>query len=1121
MLRFRMRMEALLAVGLLAVVLYPATAFSQGSSVGVITGLITDPSGAAVPGATITVRNVGTNFMREMKTDSTGNYTFSDLPVGTYDLEVAAQGFLTAKVTAIKLEVNAALRQDVQMKVGLATQTVSVSAAPPMLNTENASVGQVVGSTEVAQLPLNGRDFQQLQLLSPGTVSTTNFQTSAGLNAGASALTTNETMNVSNGGRPGQVLFTVGGADDSNQNGRGILWRPSIDEIQEFKVQTSNMSAQFGYGSSVVNVSIKSGTNQLHGDAYEFLRNDAFDSRSFFAPSVEPLKRNQFGFTVGGPVWVPKVYNGKDHTFFFFAYEGLRLRQGETFFATVPTAQMRTGDFSELPTQLYDPATTRPDPNKPGSYLRDPFAGNQIPLSRINPVSRFFLAPNWIPLPNLPGVTGNLQRLLSVPTSSNQTTTKIDHRIGQNDTLTGRFSFTRENDGSFGPYHGLDPVDPGANPKLPYSYNGVLDWTHVINPTNLLEARFAASRANLLFNTPNLGLSQDYDQVLGIQGFGPGISSVYPSYPVMSIAGYTGLPQGFLLNYISNNFEYTANYTMVRGRHTFKMGETFRDWQQNLTTSGQGSGTFSFTGTYTTNPESSGNTGAGIADYFLGIPFSASRYVPPGWYYQRLKNQWMYFNDDWKATQKLTLTLGVRYEINWPTAEKYGHFANFDPAARNGQGAIVVPTPQSVAIPNPISSVNLSWPFYQQFSVYASQVGINPTYLRAVGYNHLAPRFGLAYRATDRTVIRGGYGIYYVQLDGNRESEFESAPFLIRESGILNDPVIPTRTIQNFLPKGSAFSQFATLFAHDPSATDFGYAQEWNFSVQRELPGHFSAELGYVGSKGTDLQGVRGINVPLPGPGEVQPRRPYPDFGYIQWNEQSASSIYHSMQFKVERRFVHGLSLLSAFTWSKSIDHDSTDADGYYDPYHPNLNRGVSDFDLPLNFTLGAVYNLPVFQGPKGVTHALLGGWTLAPIITLHSGFPFTPAAFGDPSNTGTSTWADVVAGCDPHLSNPTPQRWFNTACFAPPPGPPVYRRGDAGRNILRGDGYRDFDLGLYKEFPIFSEQRRLQIRLEGFNVFNQTSFALPDATVNDPGYGRVFGSSPGRILQLAAKFIF
>lgn len=1091
--------------------------FAQIGSEGTITGNVTDPTGAPIPAATVTVRNVDTNDTRSVKTGSTGVFSITSLPVGTYNLKVTAAGFQTLEVQDIKLDVNATRRVDAHMTIGQLAETVSVEASAPLLNTENAISGQVIESKRVTELPLNGRNFQQLQLLTPGSVSTTNFQTSQGLGGGASALTTNSTLNISDGGRPGQVLFLIDGSNASNQNGRGLIQQPAIDEIQEFSVQSSNMSAEFGYGSSAVLVSIKSGTNVLHGAAWEFLRNDAMDARSFFATGIEPLKRNQFGANAGGPVMIPKLYNGHDRTFWFVSYEGLRLRQGQTSAATVPTALMRTGDLSEFSSPLFDPATTRPDPTRPGGYIRDPFPGNIIPMDRFDPVAKFFLDPTWIPLPNQNGLTGNLRRQVSVPTDSNQATIKIDHHFSSSDTLLGRYSFTLENDGSLGPYNGLNKYDPGANPKHPNGYNAVLNWNHIFNPANLLETRASFSRAKVLFDTPNFG-SIDYTTQLGIQGFGHGISDVYPSYPVMNISGFTGLPQGFLLNYTSNNFEYTANYTMIRGRHTFKMGETWRAWQQNLTTSGQGSGTFNFNGSYTNNPASPSNTGQALADFILGVPYSASRYVPPGWYYQRFKNEWAFFNDDWKATQNLTVNLGVRYEINWPTTEKYLRFASFSPTARNGRGAIVVPNQASVSPPYLQSSVPLSYPFYQQFTVFAKDAGINEKYLRDVGYDHFAPRFGIAYRLPGNTVIRTGYGIYWVQLDGNRESEFESVPFLIRESGILNDPFIPTKTIRTFLPAGSSFSQYATLLAHDPHAKDFGYSQQWNFAIQHQF-GAFSAEIAYVGTKGTRLQTSRAINAPLPGPGDVQARRPYPDFGSITWNEQSASSIYHALQTKLERRFYKGLSLLAAFTWSKNIDQDSDNTEGAYDPYNFRLNRGLSSFDVPRLFTLGLVYELPWLRNARGPA-GLIGGWTLGSVVTLQDGFPYTPVYSGDPSNTGTGSRADVVAGCDPNLSNPTPQRWFNTACFVAPPGPPVYRRGNAGRHILRGDAYHNVDLSLYKQFGI-TERAHVQFRFEAFNAFNQHSFGFPNATVNNAAYGQVFTSSPGRVLQVAGKFLF
>lgn len=1100
------------------IALSPVSLWGQGSSVGTLTGIVSDPSGSTVPAVEIVAREVATNFSRRMTTGEAGNYVLSNLPIGVYELKATATGFQTLIVKDIKLDTNATRRVDLTLTLGQVTESVSVEATAISLNTENASVGQIIEQKRVTELPLNGRSFQQLQLLTPGSVSTSNFQTSQGMAGGAGSLTTNSQMNVANGNRPGQVLFLVDGSNASNQNGRGLIQQPAVDEIEEFRFQASNMSAEFGYGSSAVIVTTKSGTNQIRGVAWNFLRNDAMDARSYFATAKGKLRRNQFGANAGGPVVIPKLYNGKDKTFWFFSYEGLRLRTAATQAPSVPTELMRTGNLSELPGQIYDPASTIPDPNRPGGYLRTPFAGNVIPQGRFNSVSKFFLTPDWIPYPLQSGLVGNLRREISVPTDSNQFTTKIDQRFGTRGSLSGRLSFTRATEGSIGPYHGLNQYDPGANPKTPNGYNAVVNYTHVINPTNLLELRFGYSHALVVFDTPNFGTT-DFTTQLGIQGFGPGISDKYPSYPVMNISGFTGLPQGFLLNYASSNYEYTANYTSIRGKHTFKMGNTYRIWTQDFTTSGQGSGTFNFTGNYTNNPAAPANTGAGFADYLLGIPTSASRYVPPGFFNQKNPNNWAYFNDDWKATSKLTVNLGVRYEINWPTREINGQFATFSPNARGGRGAIVVPDEASVSAPYHQSSVPLSWPFYQQFGVYAKDAGIDPKYLRATGYHSFAPRVGLAYRLLNSTVLRAGYGMYWLQTDGNRSSEMSSVPFLIRESGILNDSFIPTRTTQNFLPAGSAYSQYATLFGMDPNAQDFGYSQQWNFSLQQQLPGQFTVEAGYVGTKGTRLQTSRGINVPRPGPGNVQDRRPFNDFGVITWNEMSASSIYHALQFKVERRFHQGLSLLGSFTWSKSIDQDSDNTEGYYDPYNGRMNRGPSAFNVPRSFTFSAVYELPWLRNRTGIQRALLAGWTLGMITTMQDGFPYTPNFSGDPSNTGTGSRVDVVPGCNAQLS-PTASRAFDTSCFVAPPGAPEFRRGNAGRNILRGDALLNTDLSMYKDFA-FSETRRLQLRFEGFNAFNQHTFTLPLRTINSPGFGTINGSGPGRIMQVAAKIYF
>jgi hypothetical protein len=1104
---------------LLVCFVFSALAWGQAGSSGTVTGTVKDQTGAYVQGAKLTLRDLGTNVARTVQSGSSGVFTFTDMPPARYALTVTAPGFKTVEIENVELDVAATRRIDVALALGTTTENVAVEAASPVLNTENASTGQVIGAQEVNELPLNGRDFQQLELLVPGAVSTTNYQTSGGIAAGASILNTNSNVIVADGGRPGQVLFMVDGSDDANQLGTGIVWRPSIDEISEFKVQTSNMSAEFGYGSSVVNVSTKSGTNQLHGSMYDFIRNNDFDAKSYFAQNVEPLKRNQFGATAGGPVVIPWLYRGKDKTFWFVAYEGLRLRQGTTELATVPTSLMEDGNLSQLTGQIYDPLSTRPDPNNPGSYIRDPFPGNIIPASRIDPVAKFFLTPSWIPLPNLSGTANNLLQAPSVPTNSDQYTVRIDQHFGSNDTVLGRISETFASNGSYGPYHGLNQYDPGANPNDPTSVNSVLGWTHIFNAATLVDARASYVRAHPLLTSPNFG-TVDYTSQLGIQGFGPGISNIYPSYPALSISGYTGLPQGLILDAVSNGFEYAGNLTIIRGRHTLKMGESYREWQQFYTNSGQGSGAFNFTGTYTENPQSPLTTGAGLADFILGVPASGGRYIPPGRFYNHLKSEWVYFNDDWKITPKFTATLGIRYEINWPSTAEHDQFATFDPSARGGKGAIVVPNLQSVSPPYYQSSVPLSWPIYGQLSVFAADVGISPKYLRKVAYNHFAPRIGLAYQPNPNTVFRAGYGVYYVLLDGIRESEMESAPFLIREGNILNDPLLPTKTTQTLFPKGSSFSPQAAIYGADPRAGDWGYSQQWNLAFQHTFPGQFAFDLAYVGTTGIHLQTIRALNTPLPGPGDIQPRRPYPEFGTIQWNEQTANSNYNALQAKLERRFSRGFTLLTSFTWSKSIDYDSNDSDGYYDPYNRSSSRGLSDFNLPKVFSTSVIYELPWFRNSRLLARSFFGGWTVGGIVSIQDGFPYTPMYSGDPSNTGTPSRADVVSGCNPNPLNRTTQEFFNTACFVAPPGPPVYRRGDAGRNILVADSYKDLDASLYKNF-LFSDQYRFELRFEGFNAFNEHSFGIPNATVNSPGYGSVSSSSTPRQIQIAGKFYF
>jgi hypothetical protein len=433
---------------------------------------------------------------------------------------------------------------------------------------------------------------------------------------------------------------------------------------------------------------------------------------------------------------------------------------------------------------------------------------------------------------------------------------------------------------------------------------------------------------------------------------------------------------------------------------------------------------------------------------------------------------------------------------------------------------MVVPDERSISEPFwPLHpSIGLSLPTYQHLTIFARDAGIPTKSLRVTNYRQFAPRFGLAYRLGSATTLRVGYGIYLNQLDGNRESEFLSPPFLIRESGLLNvvnENGAPTRTTQNMLPKDSKFDPIPTILAHDPWNRGYGVTQQWNFTIQRLFPGKIVGEVAYVGAKGDHLQTSRNFNIPPPGPGAIQARRPYPEFGNITWNEQAASSIYHSFQSKVERRFTSGLTILGAFTWSRSLD-DSSATEGR-NPYLGRGNRGPSLFDVPLSFVFSGIYELPFWRGRPGAPlhERILGGWTIAGILNLQSGFPFTPTWSGDLTNTGTGTPPNRI--CDGRISNPTPQRWFDMQCFTAP-APFIF--GNTSRNVLRGDAIQNMDFAVYKEFRI-TESHRVQFRAEFFNFTNHPSFAFPVATVNVPSAGQVFGASPGRIIQFGAKYSF
>jgi hypothetical protein len=702
-------------------------------------------------------------------------------------------------------------------------------------------------------------------------------------------------------------------------------------------------------------------------------------------------------------------------------------------------------------------------------------------------------------------------------------TIRGDHRLTDKDSLMGRWTFRPSlAHSSIGPYHGFskEPYDPGTVLKDAAGTSAVLSWVRSFSPSTQLDAKVSFGRANIVLNDVNqIPGGVDWTAQAGIQGFGKGVTDLYPSFPSFSISGFTGLAGGAGFPFIQNSINYGASLFMVRSKHSIKVGQAFRFYQQNTNPFGH-SGTFSSNGSWTSNPAAGGVSGSGLADYLLGVPFSGGRRIPPGAHYRRFRNSWTFVQDDWKISPSVTLNLGLRYEINFPTVDKYDQNATWVPTARDGRGALVVSNPEAISPKNfgLHPALGLTLPTYQPLLVFADDVGIPQRALRFTNYMQFAPRFGLAWRARKDMTVRLGYGVYYNQVDGNRETEFAPPPITIREGDLFNPPNAnggPSQTIQTLFPLESKFDPIPTVAAHDPWNRGYGATQQWNVTIQKILPGNISVEGSYVGTKGDHLQTAHQFNAPPPGPGAIQPRRPYLEFGSITWNEQAASSIYHAFQAKLERRFQDGVTLLGAFTWSKAIDDSSESSQGR-NPFINRYDRGLSSFDVPFNLTLSSIYEMPFFsRSGSAVARSLLSGWTIAGILTLQSGFPFTAAWSADVSNTGLG--ARPVRVCDGKLDNPTIQRWFDPGCFA---APAQFTFGNSGRNILRGDSLELFDLAIYKNIDI-REQHRLQFRAEFFNAANHPNFALPLATINAPGAGQVLNASPGRILQFGIKYRF
>jgi hypothetical protein len=973
---------------------------------------------------------------------------------------------------------------DVALELGAVSEKVLVEAAPPAIETESSEMGQVKQAREIVDLPLNTRNFTQLVQLAPGV--TTGVGGASGVLGYTSGRGTNGA--VINGAPVEDVTYLIDGINSVDTDAGVLIFFPPVDSIYEFRVQTSSASAAYGGGQGIINVNYKSGTNQYHGVAYEFLRNSAFDANNFFDSArdpIPPFKLNQFGFNLGGPVQIPKLFNGRDRLFFFFDYEGKRVRQAQTYLSTVPVAAFRRGDFSSLlpRTIVYDPRTTP----------RTPLPGNVIPASAINPTSARMI--RLYPEPNLPGEVNNF---LYNPVQKNQvdqTNTRIDYRTSAT-TIFGRYSW--EDADTYNPGNLPEPAI-GAGPGRPGrvlvpSKQAVIGYGRSLSPTTYYELRVGYSR--MLQGIYDSGtMYGSIAEELGIPNANSNGST--PGLTTTNITGMTGLGDGAgSLQKVNNNWEIDQAFSLVRNRHDLKFGFDYLSRRFAFYSPGAPNGQFTFSGIY---------SNFGLADFLFGNPISSRMDVTNFFSLQRFYFSW-FVQDNWRVNSKLTINMGLRNDSITAWKERHNRLAGFVP--ENGGTLVPVGT-----APFTGDSVVQGRPW------------------------QLGPRLGFAYTVNPKTVIRAGGGIFYSfksVTSGN--SLAKNAPF----SGTL----VTANDANNFnaaLPISAGFPAqrperwpvAGTGFYYWPRDSKTSTMYEWNFNIQRELPLGMVATIAYVGAKGTYVDAVGlNINQAVPGPGSVVSRRPYPNLsdstGVVPWG----NSTYNSMQTQVDRR-MGAVRITGAWTWAHSLDTTSGESSGSPIQNSRDLRaqHASSTFDVRHKLAVSGTYEIPFGKGRRWLnsgmwaTNALLGGWQINNILTLQTGLPFTPVMQTSTLNTGSgSQFPNRVASGKLPSDQRTIDRWFDVTAFA---APGQFTFGNSGRNILYGPGTKQIDLSLFKSFAV-AESRRVEFRAEAFNALNTPQYNNPNASIGFSGAGRITSAgSPSiyqrtsRQIQLALKLYF
>jgi hypothetical protein len=1072
---------------------YLASGLWAQAPTGQITGTVTDPSGAVVAGANVALTNTATNTRRETAANQNGIFTLAALPPGVYNLEVDAKGFPKQVREGIELQVGQVALIDFTLQLGNVAETVEVAGGAPVLQAETAELGTVIENRRIVELPLNGRNYLQLVSLTPGA--TTNGPASSQGQQRMGGARNSFALNVA-GQRVHYNHYLLDGVENTDPNFNTYLLLPSIDALQEFKVESGISQAEFGRATAQVNVSTKSGTNSIHGAVFEFLRNAELDAKNYFdrgdAP-IPPFKRNQYGATASGPII-------RNRLFWLFSWEGLRERKALTRTGTLPNAAQRAGDFSGLATPVVDP------------FTKQQFPGNRIPPTLSNPLSARILN-DFYPLPNLSGVPNFLNNE-GRRSDSDQYHGRIDFQ--ESSQSSWFFRYSQSGDPQYLP--NLTSIAPGmGNNVVVDAKQTVIANTRLFGASRVNEFRFAVNR----FVSQNIQTRANTTNIVSSLGI-PGVDTSIPLFwgiPFFQINGFSSIGECNDCPFVNWNtsFNVSDGFSWTRGRHQIKFGGDYRRFRYNEIGAVVPRGRFTFNGQYSNSP---------MADFLLGYMSNSESQIGAPIANYRQNYAALYLQDGWKITSKLTINAGLRWEVEPPYLDKHDAIVNIDYVwdnshepifVRAGTGSLLEGNPQFPVGP-PFQLVRDG-----RFGRRASKTN----------WVDLAPRLGIAWQIDPKTVLRTGAGIYWVRDISNAVFDVvRNIPFTIRQNEVANNATPNLSWAKPFTQTGAPTFILANQFGEPDS-----YVAQWSFGVQRELTSGASLEVSYLGSAGVHLRRLQVYNSAPPGPGTTNSRRP---FTYLNGNVQTMTAPVHSsydaLLLRFQQRLSHGLTWLSSYAFGKSIDNGSgvrtTDGDALTPPNNYNLRaeRGLSAFDFRHRWTNSFVYEFPFGKGSR-LKSILAGGWQLGGIVTLQSGFPASIfCGPGNWQNNDTTCYADAT-GVNTDL--PSDQRgqsnWFNRAAFVNrsgvannrPQDVTQYRYGTAGRNVLIGPPLVNVDGSVAKNWQL-RESWRLEFRAEFFNLPNHPIFGQPDTSPGSPTYG-IIGSTrvDSREVQLALKLVF